>query len=229
MRGMHRITQHSDSADGDLDGVFVDEWADARRGAGGDDVAGKERHHARDPADKKRAGIDHQRSAAGLAKVAVNARFDDDVGGIEFGFDVRADRAEGVEAFGARELDVGFLEVACGDVVGAGVAEDVGERVVVVTEMRAGLADDDGEFAYVLDALRIFREDDGVAGSDDGRGRLEEDHRLFRDFVAEFGGVGSVIAADADDFARSDRRNEFYVGERVRCGAARERGPRNCG
>ena len=156
MRGMHRITQHSDSGDRDLDGVFVDERADAGGGAGRDDVAGQERHHAGNPTDEKRAGIDHERGAAGLAEIAVDAGFDDDVGGIELGFDVRADGAEGVEAFGAGELDIGFLEVARGDVVGAGVAENVGERVVVVTEMRAVFADDDGEFAFVFDTLRIF-------------------------------------------------------------------------
>ena len=81
--------------------------------------------------------------------------------------------------------------------------------------MRTSSADDDGEFAFVLDALGIFRKDDCVAGADDGRGRLEEDHRLFGDFVAEFGGVGGVIAADANDFAGSDGRDEFYVGEWV--------------
>ena len=126
---MHRITQHADSGDGNLDGIFCEERADAGRGAGGNDVAGEQGHHAGDPADEERAGIDHERGAAGLAEFVVDAGFDDDVRGVEFGFDVRADGAKSVEAFGAGELDVGFLEVARGDVVGAGVAEDVGERI----------------------------------------------------------------------------------------------------
>ena len=91
--------------------------------------------------------------------------------------------------------------------------------------MGAGFADDDGEFAFVLDALGIFWEDDGFAGADDGGRRLEEDHRLFGDFVAEFGGVGGVVAADADDFGGSDGRDEFYVGEWIGGRATMECGP----
>jgi hypothetical protein len=164
---MHRITQHADSGDRDLNSVTRGERTDTRGRTRGYDVAGEERHHAGDPADEERAGIDHERGAAGLAQVVIHARFDDDVGGVECGLDVRADRAKGVEAFGAGELHVGLLEVARGDIVGTGVAEDVGERVVVIAEMGAGFADDDGELAFVLNALGIFWKHDGVAGAND--------------------------------------------------------------
>ena len=127
---MHRITQHADSRNADLDSVSGDERTDACGRAGGDDVAGKQGHHAGDPANQEGARINHERGVAGLAHSVVDARFDEDVGGIELGFDVRTDRAKGVEAFTARELHVSLLEVAGSDVIQAGVAENVGERVI---------------------------------------------------------------------------------------------------
>ena len=74
---------------------------------------------------------------------------------------------------------------------------------------------------FVLDALRIFRKDDGFVGSDNRRRWLEEYHRLFGDFVAEFGGVRGVVAADADNFARLDGGDEAHV--RNRPSASRQR------
>jgi hypothetical protein len=40
LRGMHRITQHSNFGDADLDVVAGYQWADTRRCSRGDDVAG---------------------------------------------------------------------------------------------------------------------------------------------------------------------------------------------
>jgi hypothetical protein len=65
----------------------------------------------------------------------------------------------------------------------------------------------------VLHTLGVRREDDGLAGTNDGRGRLEEEERLFGQFVAELGGMGGIVAADAHDFARVDRREGADIGE----------------
>ena len=65
-----------------------------------------------------------------------------------------AERAEGVEALAAGELAAAeglvALPVAAGDVVGAGVAEDVVEGLLA-RHVLGGLADDDGELALVVD------------------------------------------------------------------------------
>ncbi len=75
------------------------------------------------------------------------------------------------------------------------------QGVIRVAELRATAADYDGKLAFVLYALGVSREGDGFFGADDGRGRLEEHQRFFGDFVAEFGGVSGIVAADANDFA----------------------------
>src|SRR6266403_3168377 len=205
LRGMHRITQHSDSSDADLHGIAGDERAYAGGRAGGDYVAGIERHHAGNPADQKSAGVNHERSVTGLADCTVDARFDENACGVEIGLDVRANGAKGVEAFAARELNIAFLYVARGDVVEAGVAKNVRQRVIGIAELRATAADYDGKLAFVLYTLRVWRENDGFVEANDGRRRLEEHERLFGDFVAQFGGVSGIVAADADDFRGINR------------------------
>src|SRR5436190_13110088 len=135
LRGMHRITQHANSGDGDFNDIASDQGADTRRRAGSDDVARKKRHHARNPANEKGDGINHQRGLAGLAESAVDVRFDMQAGGIEIGFDMRANGTERIEAFAAGELYVALLEVARSDVVEAGVAEKEGKRIVGVAQV----------------------------------------------------------------------------------------------
>ena len=66
----------------------------------------------------------------------------------------------------------------------------------------------------MFDALGIAREDDGLAGSDDGRGRLEEDEWLFGNFVAQLSGMRGVVAAHADDLAGLDGGDEANASER---------------
>src|SRR6266849_1771626 len=78
--------------------------------------------------------------------------------------------------------------------------------------MRAAPADYDGQLAFMLDALRIWSEHDGLFRTDDGRRRLEEQERLFGDFVAELRGVGGIVAADADNFAGRNRRDQAHRG-----------------
>src|SRR5690349_20403326 len=71
VEGLHWIAQHPDALDADLDSIAGDERADARRRAGGDEIAGLESHHAGNPADNDVGRKKHQRSAAGLANRAV--------------------------------------------------------------------------------------------------------------------------------------------------------------
>ena len=141
-------------------------------------------------------GIGHQRRAAGLASLAVDAAFDEDIGGIELRFEVRTDRAEGVESFGARELDVGFLKVTSGDVVDAGVAENEArvdrlrsercEHVLPITTPNSPSCSTrlEGGGRTMASSGPMMR-----------RRRLEKDERFFRHFVAKLRGMRGIIAA----------------------------------
>src|SRR6266699_2729172 len=229
LRGLHRIAQHANTGDADLHCVAGNKWSDASGRACSDDVAGHQRHHAGNPADQKRGRIGHQRGDARLAARAVYARLNQQIGWIKSCFDVRSDGAESIETLAARELNVTFLKVARGDIVEAGVTHHEGKRIFGIAEVRAAPANDQGEFSLVFHALRIFCQDDCFFRTNNGRGRFEKHQRLFRDFVAHLRGVGSVIAADADDFRRLDRSEQPHVGEARRTRAARPFGPGRAG
>ena len=87
--------------------------------------------------------------------------------------------------------------------------------------MRARLADDHGEFAFVLDALENIGEERWDRRGRRWRWRLQEDQRFLGDFIAEFGGVSGVVAADADDFAGFDGGEQSHVGQRPHARALR--------
>jgi hypothetical protein len=81
----------------------------------------------------------------------------------------------------------------------------------------------------VLDALRVWREDNGLFRADDGGRRLEKHQRLFGDFVAEFRGVRGIVTADANDFAGINRRHKAHCGERPSARRLRPFSPRRAG
>src|SRR5690606_14514096 len=120
----HLVRQCADALDADADLVADLQRADSRGRAGQDHVAGDQRHDGADVGDQGGDVVDELAGAPGLPDLAVDRRGERQVTGVEVGLDPRAERAEGVEALGPGELDVLLLQVAGGDVVGAGVAED---------------------------------------------------------------------------------------------------------
>ena len=72
------------------------------------------------------------------------------------------------------------------------------------------------EFTFVFYFLRLRRQNNGFAGSDDCGRRLKEDQRFLRHFIAELRGVRRIIAADANDLARCYRSQELYLGRKPR-------------
>src|SRR5258708_15257109 len=104
LRSVHRIAQHANTGNTDLDRVAGNERTYPGGRTGGDDVAGHQRHHARGPADKKRGRIGHQRSDPGLAACTVYVSLDEHVARVEGSFKLRSDVAEGCESLGARAL-----------------------------------------------------------------------------------------------------------------------------
>jgi hypothetical protein len=61
--------------------------------------------------------------------------------------------------------------------------------------------------------MREGRHANDAAGGEERGWRLEEEQRLFRDFVAELGGVVSVVTAYAEDFGGGDGSEEMEIGE----------------
>ena len=223
--GMHRITQHSDSRDRYLHDVVRDERADSGRSTRGDHISWIKRHHPGYPSDEKFARIGHERSAAGLAQRAIDVGFDEHVRGIKIGLDMWPDGTKRVEAFGPRELHIGLLQVARGNVIHAGIPEDIFESVVGVGQMRTAAPDHNSKLRFMFDALRVDGQHNRFARTDDRRRRLEEDHRVFREFVAEFGGVCRLVPADTDNFPRHDWRGKAHIRELPGVGRARPFSP----
>src|SRR5580704_6506093 len=156
-------------------------------------------------------------------------RFHQDIRGIEFRLDVRANGTKGVEAFGARELHFAFLEVARGDVVQATIAKQIAQRIVGVFQLRTAPANDKRKLTFVFDALRLGRQNNRLAGADDRRRWLKKNERLPGHFIAKFFGVRRIITPDAHNFSGIDGSQQTYVSNRPEARPAGPGTPRGTG
>ncbi|MCK7518684.1 MAG: hypothetical protein MZV64_13670 [Ignavibacteriales bacterium] len=118
-------------------------------------------------------------------------------------------------------LHAAVLQVAGGHVVRARHAQDV-RRGRRRRDARRAPADDNRHLGLVIDPAEARGQPDRIAGRDDGRGRLEEDHRLDRQRLALLRRVVLVVEADGDDLARHHRRQHAH-GRRERCPVGRRR------
>jgi len=123
-----------------------------------------------------------------------------------------AERAKRIEAFALAPLAATAvaLPVAGGDVVCAGIAENVVEGIGA-GDVFTALANDDGEFAFVVDlrARKFDRELDRVAGVLNSGGILDEQHGVFRERAVALGCVLFVVEADAGKIGGNDWGEEF--------------------
>src|SRR6185312_11953730 len=105
---------------------------------------------------------DEVSGVAVLAQLAIDAGLDGEaVPGVDFTVTPLghlnhpgADRTEGVESFGPGPLRIGFLQVACGDVVDAGVAQNIGPNVAPGGQLRTAALYDHAQLAFVVHVLR---------------------------------------------------------------------------
>ena len=183
--------------------------ADARGGAGGDDVAWEERHEAADVADEEGDWEDEVGGGALLAGVAVDGEGEVEgvgVTGFVGGDEDWAEGSEGVGAFALGPLAAEFfLPCAFADIVHDGEAGDVVEGVGFRDVSGFG-ADDDGEFDFPVGFGSAGVDEDGVEGAGPRGGSLLEEDGFGGDGGAGFEGVGAVVEADADDFGGSGDR-----------------------
>ena len=214
------VAQGADALDRDLDGVAgAAHGADPDRGAAGDHVARQERHVARQEADQPVRLKDHVADRVVLALLAVEHGADRQTRRVEAGRDHRAEHAERVEALGARPLGEGRVlgdEVGGGDVVDAGVAEDV-VLGLGLADVAAALADDDAELALVDHVAAVGgRPADGLAMGEEGARRLQEVERLVRLGDAQARGQRVEVVPQADHLGRRARGQHLDLGERQR-------------
>src|SRR5258708_23991985 len=121
--------------DRDFDSVAGDHRSDALGSAGCDQVSRFEGHDLRNVTDHYVERENKILRVAGLPHIAIHPGFDLDAGpGIEAVGDDGSDRAEGIAAFGAGPLTVFVLQIAGGEIIYAGVAEDVVAYVIALGE-----------------------------------------------------------------------------------------------
>src|SRR5699024_10428605 len=94
----HRIAQHPDALDVDLDGLTVDDRPHTGRGAGQDHIARQQGHHLGDPRDDLGHGVDQRSGVSVLDDLTVTAGDHGQVRRIQIGLDPRSQRAERVMA-----------------------------------------------------------------------------------------------------------------------------------
>src|SRR5579872_2951211 len=203
------VAQRADPLDRHFDDIAAVERADSRRGAREDHVARLQRHHRRDELDEEVARKNHLARPSVLFDLTIDPRHEREVPGVELRLDVRPQRAKSIEAFGARELHVFFLQVARGDVVPAGEAADDIAPSCTRDVLRA-LADDDRQLAFVIDALRLLRTEDRPFMRQQRGRRLQKNDRVGRNVVAELFRMVGVVPSDADDLRRRLRAKEVF-------------------
>src|SRR4249919_1376979 len=106
---LHGVNERADPVDLNLDEIAGRERADPLRGPGEDHVTRQQRHEGRDVLDQRRDAEHHLARLSRLADLAVHARLDPHVVGVQVGLDPRPQRARPVEPLRASPLVVGLL------------------------------------------------------------------------------------------------------------------------
>ena len=93
------------------------------------------------------------------------------------------------------------LEIPRAHVVDTGVAVNVGKGILDPYPP-APPPDDHAQFGLVVHPSGSRGDLDAIAGSDDRRGRFQEESRHSRHRPPHFGRMVSIVGSDADDLAR---------------------------
>ena len=118
------------------------------------------------------------------------------------------------------------LQVAPRQVEAAGVAVDEVVRAIG-RDAKTGSADRHDQLHLVMAVLRLRRIRDGRAGFDErlrGLGEVERPVPFLLDLVAHLGGVGEIVAADAEDPVDRHALGEILDRQRNRLGRRPEEG-----
>src|SRR5581483_11716518 len=129
---LNRIPQDADTFDGDLHHIASHHRTYSPGCSGGDQVTGIERHHLRDIANNYVQGENEIARVAVLSDLVVHPGLHANaLPGVDFVGHHRPNRTKRIEPLGARPLAIFVLKVASGEVVHAGVAENVGSNILI--------------------------------------------------------------------------------------------------
>ncbi len=112
--------------------------------------------------------------APGLPDLTIHAANNADVLDIQFGYDVRSDRAEGVKRFGTGELDVAALNIAGGHIINAGETFNVSLYIVGILKAGAAFSDNDAELSLMFNLLGLLGNKYRFTVRDESRRRFLE-------------------------------------------------------
>src|SRR5499425_2146937 len=189
------------------------------RRARGDDVAGEDGHGEGEDLDALVDGEDHLAGVARLPHLPVHAHHD--VEGLGIGQFVGrhqhgAHGAESVEGLALEPLGMPLLQIARGDVVDDGVAEDVLEGVGAA-DVVAARPNDRGQLHFVVELARHRVVHHVVPGANHRRARLGEVHGMFGNGGPPLRRVIGVVTAEAEDVAGGmrDGGEEAHPLERI--------------
>ena len=200
----------------------VPHCAGAERGAAGDDVARHQRHVLGDGGDQLVRREKHIGDRIVLPLLAVQDGSDRQLHRVDAGRDHGAEHAKSIKTLGARPLLERLVlaqEIDGGDIVHAGIAEDI-VAGLGFGDVEAFLADDDAEFAFVDDFSGIGGGAlDRLVSGPIGVRRLKEPQRLFRLREIVLGCELVEIIPQTDHLRRVARRQNPNVGQFQRLAA----------
>src|SRR5258708_3467390 len=131
-----RIPQHAHTLYANLNHISRDHRAHALRGAGCNQVSGKQGHRLRNVAQDGAERKNNLPRVALLAHISVHSSFNSDSSPwIDFIRHQRATWAKSIEAFGASPLAVGVLQVTSRDIVDARITKNVGTGIALIPQL----------------------------------------------------------------------------------------------
>src|ERR1035441_6174024 len=193
--------------------------ADARRRAGGYDVARFESKDAGEEGNQV-GDLEAQVASVGVLQ-AFAVDLDADVQVVRVRnlvgrHDPGAHGRKGIERFSHQPLGGGALVVAGAYIIDDGVTEDVAGPILRL-DMTASDANNKGELGFIVGGVRYLGQNDVVAGSNHRGGELIEDGRDFRNFGVSFLRVVQVVESNADQLLRpGDGGQQFDSIQRMR-------------
>src|SRR6185312_1574552 len=145
------------------------------------DVSGLQAAERREVAYEVRDGEDHPVGRVILTEISIDARGHSERCHADLigGYDARSDRARAVEVLALSHVELRMPQpVANRPLVGAAIAEDVGQRALR-RDTAPSLADDDHDLALIIELRRFPRPDERLTRRSEGGMGAHEDAGIF--------------------------------------------------
>lgn len=213
------VGEGADAFDSNGDGIARSEMTHTSRGAAVDEVPWIKSGERGEMSDETRNGEDHLAGVAVLSKLAIEIGAHTKVLRVfDVGDNPWTKRFIGWLRFSTEPLFVGILIGAVGNIVAAGVAEDVIQGMFFA-DTAAAAANDGNQFGLVVHGVVEAADGDWRVWTGDGGAGAKEGNRIVRIGagwidVLKFVDVGGVIEANGVDVRWVDRCKQGAVVER---------------